>query len=70
MVALRCYLSEETQKTKTIPEVMDDICEHLAGEPAYEDSAILVGSSSEPEFFYICLGGEYNKDELVFDVTI
>lgn len=70
MVVLKCHLSEESFKKKPVSSWVYDICEHLVGEPAYVKSDIVVTDADEKGNFYISLGGDYNKDELVLDVVI
>lgn len=71
MITLKCRLSEDTfRKYGGINGTIYKICEHLVAEPAYQDSSILVSDADEKGIFQICLGGDFNKDELIFDVTL
>lgn len=71
MVTFKCHLSEDTfRKYGSINNAIFQICEHLSGEPSYKDCSILVGDADDNGDFYIALGGDYNKEEIVFNVTL
>lgn len=71
MVWLKCHISEETlKKYETVSEVVYDICEHLAGNPAYANSDIIVSDPDQDGVFSIVLGNNGAEDILDFDVTL
>lgn len=71
MVVFKCHLSEDTfRKYGGVSGTIYKICEHLKGEPAYKESAILVSNDDQNGNFYICLGGDVNKKEVTFEVTL
>ncbi len=70
MVTLKCKLSEDSLKKSTLSDAVQSICSHLAGEKAYQDNSILVSNPDDDGYFYICLGGDVNKENLMLDTIL